>query len=145
MRREYIRAVPLWRKKHSRYDCAFLNSDPNAPGLLGMDVVRILLFFSFVFEEKVYPCALVRWFTKVQDTPDDEVGMWIVQPEVDLDGSPVISVIHLDCIIRAAHLLPVFGDNFIPKSVRYYNSLDVFRAFYVNRLIDHHAYRLLAQ
>ena len=145
MRREFLHAVPSWRKKYPRYDCAFLNSDPDTAGMRGMDVVRVQMFFSFVFNDKTYPCALVHWYSKLGDAPDEDVGMWVVQPEVHSDGSPEISVIHLDCVIRAAHLLPVFGDRFISKDITFYNSLDAFKAFYVNRFIDHHAFELLSE
>jgi len=60
MRREYLRATPSWRKGPVRYDCAFLTMDPEVAGMLGMAVVRLRLLFSFSFEGKVYPCALVH-------------------------------------------------------------------------------------
>jgi hypothetical protein len=144
MRREFIRAVPSWRKGPGRYDCVLLNRDPDVPGLRGMDVVRVLLFFSFDFSGTVYSCALVRWFTVIGDEPDVDTGMWIVKPEVDAGGSPVISVIHLDCVIRAVHLLDIFGTNtFLPNAFHFTQSLDSFRAFYINRFVDHHAFQMI--
>jgi len=143
MRREYIRAVPSWRKGPARYDCVFLNSNPDVPGMLGMDVVRVLLFFSFNFEGKSYPCALVHWYTRFQEQPDSDTQLWIVQPEVNPTGAPVTSIIHLDCIIRAAHLVPVFGEDFVPKTLTFHQTLDVFKAFYVNKYVDHHVFYLL--
>ena len=140
MRREYIRAVPSWYKGPPRYDTAFLNRNPDLPGMRGMDVVRIQLLFSFHFGGTSYPCALVRWFATHGDQPDEDTGMWIVEPEVDIEGSPVVSIIHLDCIIRAAHLIGVFGTTPLPKGLRYHHSLDAFKAFYVNKYIDHHAF-----
>ncbi|MGH7239759.1 MAG: hypothetical protein ACREHG_06790 [Candidatus Saccharimonadales bacterium] len=142
MRREYIRAVQSWRKGPSRYDCAFLNRDQDLPGMRGIDVVRALLFFAFDFRGTTYPCALVHWFTTLGDGPDDDTGMWIVQPEVDADGSAVVSIIHLDCIIRAAHLISVYGANFVPRRLQLHQSLDSFKTFYVNKFIDHHAFQL---
>jgi hypothetical protein len=143
MRREYIRATSLWYKASSRYDCAFLNHDPDLSGVCGMDIVRILLFFSFNFNSKTYSCALVHWFSVLGDEPDEDTGMWVVEPEVDADGSPVISVIHVDCIIRAAHLLGIFGTNtFIPKALQFSQSLDSFKKFYVNKFIDHNAFQI---
>jgi len=143
MRRERIRAVPSWRKGPARYDCVFLSSDPNVPGMLGMAVVRVSLFFTFSFEGKLYPCALVRWYKRYQEQPDNDTGLWTVQPEVDPVGDPVISIIHLDCIIRATHLLPVFGEDFVPKTLKFHQTLDAFKAFYVNKYIDHHTFDLL--
>jgi hypothetical protein len=143
MRREHIRAMPSWRKGSSRYDCVFLNRDAELPGMQGMDVVRVLLFFSFDFKGTTYPSALVRWFKVVGDSPDEDTGMWIVQPEIDADGFPVISIIHLECVIRAAHLLSVFGNTVIPRALHFSQSLDSFKSFYVNRFIDHHAFKTI--
>ena len=141
MRREHIRATPLWRQGPARYDCTFVNSKPELDGMRGLSVVRILLFFSFVFNDKTYPCALVRWFSPIGEERDEDTGMWMVQPEVEDDGSPTISVLHLDCIFRATHLLPIYGDDPI-DSISPHDSLDVFRAFYVNKYIDHHAFQI---
>jgi hypothetical protein len=142
MRREHIRATPSWRNGAPRYDCAFLNSQPELDGMRGLQVVRILLFFSFCVQDNFYPCALVHWFSRLQDEPDEDTGMWMVEPESDADGEPVISVVHLDCIFRAAHLIPIFGTGFIPKNLNLHQSLDAFRAFYVNKFADHHAFEI---
>jgi hypothetical protein len=141
MRREHIRATPSWRNGPARYDCAFVNSEPELDGFHGLNVVRILLFFSFVFNGKTYPCALVRWFSRISEERDENTGMWTVMPEVEEDGSPSISVIHLDCIFRAAHLLPIYGNDPI-GSISPHDTLDVFPSFYVNKYIDHHAFRI---
>jgi hypothetical protein len=141
MRREHIRATSSWRQGPARYDCAFVNSKPELDGMRGLSVVRILLFFSFVFDGKTYPCALVRWFSLAADECDEDTGMWMVRPEVEDDDSPTISVLHLDCIFRAAHLLPIYGDDPI-NSIPPHDSLDIFPAFYVNKYIDHHAFQI---
>jgi hypothetical protein len=142
MRREHIRAAPSWRQGLARYDCAFVNSHPELEGMHGLDVVRVLLFFSFMFNDVTYPCALVRWFSLVGEERDEDTGMWVVQPEVTDGGSPVISIVHLDCIFRAAHLLPIYGNDPIPNTVSFHNSLDVFTTFYVNKYADHHAFEI---
>jgi hypothetical protein len=54
----------------------------------------------------------------------------------------VCSVIHIDSILRAAHLLPVFGDEFIPRNFRYYQSLRAFQLYYVNKHADHHSHEV---
>ena len=144
MCRKHIQATPSWRKSgHGRYDCVFLNRDPDLPGFRGMDVVRVLLFFSFNFHGTMYSCALVHWFTVVGDAPDTITGMWVVKPEMDHNGTPVLSVIHLDCVVRAAHLIGVVGNSFIPKALHFSQSLDSFKAYYVNGFIDHHAFKLV--
>jgi hypothetical protein len=141
VRREHIRATPSWRQGPARYDCAFVNSEPELDGFCGLSIVRILLFFSFVFNGKTYPCALVRWFSRIAEERDEDTGMWMVQPEVEDNGSPSITVLHIDCIFRAAHLLPIYGDNPI-DSISPHESLDIFPTFYVNKYIDHHAFQI---
>lgn len=141
-RHEHIRATPSWRCGPARYDCALVNSRPALEGMLGLDVVRIFLFFSFSYEGVTYPCAFVRWYTLLDVQPDEDTGMWVVQPEEESDGSPTISVIHLDSIFRAAHLLPIYAssNNPIPRSLSLHETLDTFTIFYVNKFIDHHAF-----
>ena len=141
MHREHIRATPSWRNGPARYDCAFVNRHSDLEGMQGLDVARIILFFSFTFMDVIYPCALVHWFTLVSEECDEDTGMWMVKPEVT-DGLPVISVIHLDSIFRAAHLIPIYGNNLVPDSVSLHNSLDAFVAFYVNKYADHHAFEI---
>ncbi|EGO01325.1 hypothetical protein SERLA73DRAFT_167426 [Serpula lacrymans var. lacrymans S7.3] len=123
MRRETIRATPLWRKHAAHYNCAFVERDPSIPGIRGLDV----------------------WFSHILDEPDELTGLWKVQPDTNDDGSPSLEIIHLDCIFRSAHLMPVFGDyghRFIPSDIDFTNSLDKFPTFYINKYIDHHAFGL---
>lgn len=143
MRRERIHAVPLWRKSYSRYNCVFVNTDPTAEGMRGLDVARVRLFFSFKAAGKLYPCALVHWYSCIGDEPDEETCMWKVEPDFNVDGSPLLAVIHLDTVVRATHLIGVYGDEFIPKGITFGLSLDVFRAYYVNKYIDHHAFEIV--
>ena len=53
----------------------------------------------------------MHWFSPSAEECDEDTGMWMVQPEVEDDGSPTISVLHLDCIFRATHLLPIYSDD----------------------------------
>ncbi|KAG1840400.1 hypothetical protein C8R48DRAFT_751327 [Suillus tomentosus] len=143
MRREHIRVVPSWRKGSARFDCAFVNTDNRHDGMLSMDVVRIFCFFSFTFTNShTYPCALVQWFHRIAEERDELTGMWMVALSFNEDGSRDLSIIHIDSIIRGAHLLPIFGTQLVPRGLRFYDSLDVYRGFYVNRFIDHHAFEL---
>jgi hypothetical protein len=123
MRREHIRAVPSWRRGPARYDCIFVNTDPSEIGMRGLDVARVRLFFSFMYDGIKYPCALVRWFSRIGDEPDEDSGMWMVQPDSNADGSPSMAVIHLDTVVRAAHLIGVYGDHFLPRGISLHNSL----------------------
>jgi hypothetical protein len=117
-----------------------VNSRPELEGMRSWDVVRVLLLFSFSLKGVTYPCALVHWFSTIDEERDEDTGMWMVQPMLTEDGLPDVSVVHLGCIFRAAHLLPIFGDARIPDNVTLHNSLDAFMGFYVNKFADHHAF-----
>jgi hypothetical protein len=142
MHRERIRAVPTWRKGPGRYDCMYVSTDAVAEGMRGLDIARVRLFFEFSFQNIKYPCALIQWFSRVAGEPDEDTGMWIVQPDRDLSGLPIREIIHLDTIVRAAHLIGVYGNAFLPCDLTFDRSLDIFRAYYVNKYIDHHAYEI---
>lgn len=142
MRRERIRAVSSWRSGPGRYDCVFVNTDPGAEGMRGLDVARIRLFFSFSFRGEFYPCALVHWYSRIGDSPDEDTGMWKVRQDRNADGSPSAAVLHLDSLVRAAHLIGVYGKQFIPKGLSPEQSLDVFQTYYVNKFIDHHSFEI---
>jgi len=142
MRRERIHSRMAWRKGPARRDCALINSDPDLDGMRGLEVVRVLLFFSFEFQNKTYPCALVRWFSRIGHEPDEDTGMWRVERDFDANDEPLTSVVHLDCIVRATHLIGVYGREFIPEDLSPHESLDAFQTFYVNKFIDHHAFEI---
>ncbi|KAG1775478.1 hypothetical protein EV702DRAFT_1180272 [Suillus placidus] len=138
---KHIRSCLKWRNTHARYDCVFINARPELEGMRGLEVARALCFFSFKYKWVLYECAVVRWFNIIGDAPDEDTGMWVVQPSFD-GHSPDISVIHIDAIYRAAHLLPIYGVDFIPRAINFSNSLDKFHTFYVNKFADHHAFEI---
>jgi hypothetical protein len=142
MRSERIRAIKSWRKGAPRHDCIFVETDPDAPGMAGLDIARVCLFFSCKFNGVQYPCALVHWFSRVGQSADPGTGMWVVEPDVTDDGVPITSVIHLDTVIRAAHLLPVFKEENVSRDLFHYDTLNEFRSFYVNKFVDHHAFEI---
>ena len=142
MHRERIRAVKSWRKGLGRYDTIFVNTDSSIEGMQGLEIARVRLFFSFSHDGIKYPCALVRWFSRLGDSPDDNTGMWVVEPDTLDDGEPFMSIIHLDAIVRASHLLPVFGQGRVSKTIQFSDTLDTFTRFYVNKYIDHHAFEI---
>ncbi|OBZ65379.1 hypothetical protein A0H81_14520 [Grifola frondosa] len=142
MHREHIRATPMWFGTAPRFDCAFVNYQPDLDGIQALAVVRICLFFSFKFGGIVYPCALVQWFERISEEPDEDTGMYIVRPE-SKRGAPVLSVLHLDSIVRAAHLIGVYGKQAVPRDVTAHNALDAYKRFYVNRYVDHHAFETI--
>ena len=140
MRRERIRAVKSWRNGPGRYDTIFVNTDSSADGMRGLDVARVQLFFSFYYHGVEYPCALVHWFSRVGDSPDEHTDMWVVRPD---DDEIPPSIIHIDSIVRAAHLLPVFGPECVSRTLSFTDTLNTFTKFYVNKFVDHHAFEIV--
>ena len=61
-----------------------------------------------------------------------------------ISESENLAVIHVDTIVRGAHLLPIFGHQSVPPSISFYNSLDVYCGFYVNGFADHYAFQLVS-
>ncbi|KAI0644829.1 hypothetical protein C8Q79DRAFT_911798 [Trametes meyenii] len=145
MSREHIRATPSWRGGPPRYDCVFVNKKQQALGLLGMEIARIRLFFSFGYSGRQYPCAAVHWFHRTKDEVDEDTGMWMVEPSFISRGIPLISVIHLDSIVRAAHLIGLSVEQHVSDDLESHQALDTFDTFYVNKYVDHHAFELLHQ
>ena len=140
---ETIRATPSWNRGEipgPRYDCVFIsNGEDSENNMSGLLVARVLLFFSFMFGGEHHQCALIHWYSIFGDQPDPDNGMWVVTPDY-FGGAPNLSVIHIDSIFRAAHLLPIFDANPLPRTLKYTSTLDSFEGFYVNNYIDYHAY-----
>lgn len=108
-------------------------------------MARVYLFFSFKYEDVSYPCALVHWFSTVGEAPDDETTMWIVEPDYLAGKKPLLEVIHLDTILRGAHLIGVAGHTeYLPSQpkIDFLMPLDSFKSFYVNKFADHHAHEI---
>ena len=102
-------------------------------------VARVLLFFSFSFDDESHHCALVHWFSVSGDQPDPDNGMWVVTPDF-FNGARNLSVIHVDSIFCATHLLLIFDTTPLPQTINYTRTLDSFQGFYVNKYIDYHTY-----
>ena len=143
MHQERIHAVKSWRKGPGHYDTIFINTDPSALGMHGLDVACVRLFFSFSHNGIQYPCALVHWFSCIGSSPSGNTGMWIVEPDIsDHNGQAITSIIHLDTIVQASHLLPVFGHEYVSQTLSFTDTLDKFASFYVNKYVDHHAFEI---
>ena len=142
MYRERIWSTPNWHREYPRHDTVFVDIDAELPGMRGMAIGRVLLFFSFSFRDHIYPCALIHWFIPVGEEPDNETGMWVVRPEYE-GNHRSLSIIHLDCIARSAHLLPIYGSSFLPEDFHFSDSLHAFRGYFVSRHADHHMYEFL--
>ncbi|KAJ6521991.1 hypothetical protein B0H19DRAFT_973758, partial [Mycena capillaripes] len=90
-------------------------------------------------------CALVHWFSAHGEEPCADTGMWIVKPDF-IRGKPgerEMAVVHLDTVLRGAHLIGVAGNEFVSvNNFDFSNSLDAFKAFYVNKYADHHSHEI---
>ncbi|EIW77640.1 hypothetical protein CONPUDRAFT_61577 [Coniophora puteana RWD-64-598 SS2] len=142
MRSERIRSTLNWRNEAARHDCAFVSTDNSISGMLGMEVARVLAFIGFDYRSKYYRCALVHWFSRVQDARDEDTGMYMVAPDYNEDGTGLLGVVPVNSLVRAAHLIPFYGDKFIPEGAKHYNSYNDFFGFYVNRYADHHSFQI---
>ena len=108
----------------------------------GLLVARVFLLFRFSHGGIEYPCALIHWYS-TNSEPDPSTGLWVVQPECAPRGMRHATVIHLDSIVRGAHLLPKFpSDSPVYREINYMNVLDVYTHFYVNKYINHHAFEI---
>ena len=142
MCREHIHAVTSWRCGKPQHDCVFINTDELEPGMCGLSVARVRLFFSITVKRVKYSCALVHWYSLVGDSPNENTGMWVIECDILDNGKPQTSVIHLDSILRLAHLLPIYGDEQAPRGLKYTDSLDIFEEFYVSKFADNHAFEI---
>ena len=143
MYRERIRSNMKWKGK-PRHDTVFIKVSDDDMIMHGMLIARVLLFFSFhdPILREVIPCALVNWFIPVSDQRDKAMGTWEVKLEM-AGVRPTLEVIHLDSIVRGAHLLPAYGRGFLPEDFDFRDALEAFRSYFVNNLIDYHAHELL--
>ena len=68
--------------------------------------------------------------------------MWVVTPDYMPNSVRLRGVISVETIVRAAHLIPAYGPDFLPSRFDANDALDVFVAYYVNKYVDHHAHTL---
>ncbi|KAK0432234.1 hypothetical protein EV421DRAFT_2024116 [Armillaria borealis] len=142
LHQEHIHAMSAWRRDGARYNCVFCEADGDSKGFRGLHVACVWLFFSLRHENKYYPCALVTWFSSVSNEPCPETGMWIVWLDLDAAGKCIMSVVHLDSILRGAHLIGVTGKERVPKGLKPSDSLDIYPTFFVNKYVDHHTHEI---
>ncbi|KAH9979150.1 hypothetical protein BJV74DRAFT_900472 [Russula compacta] len=135
MYHERIHSNPNWRREYACYDTMFVETNSELDGMPGMAIGRAHLFFLFKFRGKQYSFPYNK--------PDEDTGMWVVRPEFQGNRHRTLSIIPLDCVARAAHLLPVYGSSFLPEDFHFADSLDVFLAYFVNPYIDHHSNEFL--
>ncbi len=140
MRREVLRCNPQWYQTYPRYDTVLVTVDPTQWGLPRFRVARVRRLLSVPCDVFQYNGAFVEWFTTHEKDP--LTGMWVVRPEMDGD-TRVSSIVPLSSIARACHLLPVFGDTFLPTDFPFYDTLDAFNEYLVSPYIDYHAHETL--
>ncbi|KAI5990190.1 hypothetical protein EDD15DRAFT_2136690, partial [Pisolithus albus] len=97
---------------------------------------------SFVFNMYADPPTTCQWFDRVGNGPDEATGMWMVRPGFIGDHQRNVAVIHVDTIFHAAHLIPIYGRDFVPREIAPCHSYDAFNGFYVNKFVDHHAFEI---
>ena len=142
-KREILRATPSWRNSSPRHDTVFVKTGL-APGPHGLSVARLHILFSFMKSNTRHDVALIQWYSYIGDSPDEDMGMWVVEKEKRNDGLPIINLIYIDAIVRSCHLLPIYGRGMVPRQVTHMTSLDCFQAYYVNKFADHHSFELLS-
>ena len=143
MHREYIRATPCWKRGDARHDCVFIEKDADEVGFRALGVAQVQTFLSFYHNTTKYSCALVRWFEAVGDAPCPDTGMWIVRPDHYVRSRRrICTIVHIDSILRAAHLIGASGPSFLPQEISPSDSLHAFKSFYVNKYADHHSYEI---
>ncbi|KAI9464278.1 hypothetical protein F5148DRAFT_982228, partial [Russula earlei] len=104
--------------------------------------VHVAFCFSFSHDGVRYPCALIHWFSHVGNSPDDNTGILVVKPIVLGNGEAFTLIIHLDMIVQASHVMPVFGPQHVSKTLSFTDTLYAFSSFYVNKYVDHHAFEI---
>ena len=141
MRSERIRSTAQWWGGPACRDCIFIEHSAEVPGFCGLYIAQVEAFLKVVHERKDYPCAVVSWFSTMGDTPCRDTGLWMVKRDLDR-GSKVMSIIHLDTILRGAHLIGISGKSFVPKDMHSTDSLTAFRTFFVNKYIDYRVHEI---
>ncbi|KAI6006144.1 hypothetical protein EDC04DRAFT_2871755 [Pisolithus marmoratus] len=142
MHHEYIHVTLNWRNEGPQYDYVFVIMNLDLDGMQGMDVAHVLCFFCFIFCQTTYCCALIQWFVHHGDCADEDTGMWVVKPSFTTSHQPNLAVIHVDAIFWAAHLIPVYGSSDIPCGIHPNTLYGIFKSFYVNKFVDHHAFKI---
>jgi hypothetical protein len=85
---------------------------------------------------------MVQWYSHFGDEPDKDTGMWIMEPDVYEGGKPITDIIHLDTIVHASHFIAMYGNKPVLKGIPFCYALNLFHLYYVNKYIDHHAFKI---
>jgi len=148
--RDRIRAVAAKRGRGRKqptpahFDTAFI-IDADAPidglgpqdprSVNGTRVARVRAIFNLPkqFGSLPHPLAYVEWYTPLR-RKDPETNLYLVSRSTR-NGKPNASIVSLDKIRRAAHLIPRYGRK-ISRDLTKDNALDVATEFRVNSYIS---------
>jgi hypothetical protein len=142
MREEIIRSTPDWYGNGERRDTVLVQYGAEDDIMSGLVVARVLCLLAFSHKAVRYPCALVEWFVP-RSEPDPVTGMWILEPEIWESGHKrerALGLIHTDSIVRACHLIPVYGNDDIPLSLKPNQVHLHYTSFYLNKYADYHTH-----
>jgi hypothetical protein len=74
---------------------------------------------------------------------NSNTGMWVVRPDHYIRSRRrICTIVHIDSILRAAHLIGASGPSFLPQEISPSDSLHAFKSFYVSKYADHHSYEI---
>ena len=76
--------------------------------------------------------------------PDKDIGCWMVELEFGDNRLAHVAVIHIDCIVHAAYLMPITRTTqLVDQSVTMHNALNKYKLFHLNRFINYYAFTSL--
>jgi hypothetical protein len=143
MHQDIICCTPQWWGGAAQYDCILVaGGGSEVDPIGGLLVAHVLLFFSFRHQGHSYSCALVEWLLPISNKRNGLTGMWIVVPEVNAARQQVRAVISVKMILQGVHLVGVYGEELLPVTFHFSESLNAFNTYYVNKYIDHHSYTI---
>src|SRR5882762_9923039 len=64
-----IHSVMSWRSGPPWHNCVFVKQNNFIPGMQGLHIAHMLLFFQFSHKGISYPCAFVTWFETLGEEP----------------------------------------------------------------------------
>lgn len=102
------------------------NAAPEELRIGGSEERKGFRLVTFLFFTPTFPLVNLRHVADLKDRINSI-----------LRGSCCL-ILHVDSMLRAAHLLPVFGSRPLPRKFYFSNSLDAFNSFYINKYADHH-------
>ncbi|RDX41292.1 hypothetical protein OH76DRAFT_1364895, partial [Lentinus brumalis] len=128
---------PSWYNMYPWYNTILVTTNPEVWEMPQFHVACIHQFLFVPYHHMRYEGTFVDWFAINGDAPDPVTGMWLVRPEMD-GKAHVSSIIPLNLIAHACHLLPALGDTYLPADFHFADTLDAFNLYYVNHYADYH-------